>query len=139
MVGSRKIVEVDDEAFMDNQDVEKVVFSAGVRRILTDAFNGCKNLKEVVFNSGLESVGSRSFQGCSNLNKIILPETLVNIDSYAFSETAISNITLPPSIKSVHGAFIHCENLKEVVFPSGEVYIASDIFCGIHYGKSNVV
>lgn len=138
MVGSRKIVEVDDEAFMDNQDVEKVVFSAGVRRILTDAFNGCKNLKEVVFNSGLESVGSRSFQGCSNLNKIILPETLVNIDSYAFSETAISNITLPPSIKSVHGAFIHCENLKEVVFPSGEVYIASDIFCGIHYGKSNV-
>lgn len=139
MVGSRKIVEVDDEAFMDNQDVEKVVFSAGVRRILTDAFNGCKNLKEVVFNSGLESIESRSFQGCSNLNNIILPETLINIDSYAFSETSIAKVTLPTSIKKVgSGAFIGCQNLKEVVFSSGDVFIASDIFCGRPFWESNV-
>ena len=139
MVGSRKIVEVDDEAFMDNQDVEKVVFFAGVRRILTDAFNGCKNLKEVVFNSGLESIESRSFQGCSNLNNIILPETLINIDSYAFSETSIAKVTLPTSIKKVgSGAFIGCQNLKEVVFSSGDVFIASDIFCGRPFWESNV-
>ena len=139
MVGSRKIVEVDDEAFMDNQDIENVVFSAGIRRVLSDAFYGCKNLKEVIFNSGLESIESRCFQGCNNLNNIILPETLVNIDSYAFSETPITSVTLPTSIKKIgSGAFIGCLNLKEVIFPSGEIFIASDIFCGRPFWESNV-
>ena len=139
MVGNRKVVEIDDEAFMGNQDVEKVVFSAGIRRILEDAFSGCKNLKEVVFNNGLQSIERRSFEYCNSLTDIVLPETVTTIDMSAFSETAITKIKFPCSIKKISsGAFMGCPNLKEVIFSSGETFIANDVFCGRPFWESSV-
>ena len=56
-------------------------------------FTDCKNLRTVEFSEGLEVIGIQAFCGCG-----------------------IESITTPKSLKTIYnGAFVKCQNLRQVV------------------------
>lgn len=86
-----------------NQSIQKVIIPKSVTEIQRLAFADCKNLKEVVFENGsrLKTIMATAFSGCSALENIILPEGLENIGKYAFCDTAVVNVALPASLRTI--------------------------------------
>ena len=56
-------------------------------------------------NEGVTSIGYQIFLGsktyASNLKTVNLPSTLRTIEGYAFSQTAITNLTLPNGLETI--------------------------------------
>lgn len=90
--GSEKIVEIPPEiafigedAFLENQKIERVIVPDGVDAIESYAFSGCVNLKSVVLPETLQEINLGAFYGCENLESVNLPEKLRIIGPKAFS------------------------------------------------------
>lgn len=85
-----------------------VLIPEGVRVIAGEAFAGHRELHSVTFPDSLLSVGEGAFEGCSGLSEIRFGEQplLETIKDRAFSNCALSELTLPASVKTVGlGAF----------------------------------
>lgn len=90
-----------NEAFASCQSLVSVEFEDEATTLGAGIFAGCSALKSVILPSALASIPSDAFTGCSSLDNIILPDTLEIIEAYAFYETAIKEITIPASVKSI--------------------------------------
>ena len=134
------VIEVEYEAFKGYNNLRKVVFHKGLKKIGLGAFwactsltsitlpstvteidyavfYNCSSLREVTFNDGLQNIGRSAFFGCTSLSSITFPSTVTEIRNCAFSGcTSLSSITLPSTIIEIElGAFFDCNNLREVV------------------------
>ena len=90
-----------NEAFAFCQSLVSVEFEGEATTLGAGIFAGCSALKSVILPSALASIPSDAFTGCSSLDNIILPDTLEIIEAYAFHETAIKEITIPASVRSI--------------------------------------
>jgi hypothetical protein len=103
------------------------------------AFKDCNELKKVVFNEGLKKIGKKAFMECNKLETISFPSTLIEISNYAFymnnmkqivfneglqkiehnsfwGMKSLESVTMSSSVKLIgRSAFDECENLSEVV------------------------
>lgn len=76
--------------------------SANIRKI---------NLEETI----LGELGTASLAECPKLAEIKLPNTLITVGEWVFQNTAITEITIPTSVKSWGATnFKNCKNLKKV-------------------------
>jgi len=71
------------------KDVTIVRFHPSVTEVDDYMFMECEQLKKVVFNEGLKKIGRNAFYGCRQLEQINLPSTLFEVDASAFRECAI--------------------------------------------------
>ena len=71
-----------------------------IKSLSSYTFSGCSDLKSVKFNEGLKGIGESAFYNCSALKSVTLPSTLSSLDYGVFSNTSISAVTLPKSLKS---------------------------------------
>ena len=77
--------------------------------------------------ASLKTIGEYVFSGCSNLASVSLNTGLETIGRNAFSGTAITEITIPYTVKSMYdryggwyySCFTGAENLKKVIFADG--------------------
>lgn len=138
--------------FVDNTQLQTVVFSEGVENISGMAFKGCTNLSSVTwpstlktigedaFNScrslrtvdlsqtSLKTIGERAFQDCTTLSTVKFPTTLTNINTFAFYHTAITEITIPGKVKEIQtNAFGNCTALTKVTFADDESLTDDDV------------
>ena len=65
-----------------------------------NAFNSCVNLKDVHLSAKLESIEAGAFNNCESLSKIQLPSTLKVLRGSAFSGTSLTEINIPPQMKT---------------------------------------
>lgn len=93
------VVSIGKEAFIKNNNIEKVVIPGTVKTIGEEAFEYCKHLKVVVFSKGLERIEKEAFKACP-VEKIDLPSTVTYIGLRAFF-SANANITFKSKIKWV--------------------------------------
>lgn len=115
-IGSRNVVSILMNAFVNNVNLERITLSANLRSIQNNAFRGCINLKEIVFCSELKVIGSNAFRGCSSLVTIDFKEGLMHIGNNAFKGCSeLKQIKLPSSLSHIgESAFEGCDDLTIV-------------------------
>jgi len=98
------------------QKVREVYVPEGVL-ILDDSFNGFYCLEKIHLPSTLESIESYSFHECDSLSSIDIPTSVERIGFGAFSNSGITKINIPRSVKVFSECMFHtCKKLEEVVF-----------------------
>lgn len=109
---------IGQDAFDENDSIEKVILPDSVTKIEAYAFWGCDSLNTVVLGEGLLEVGDFVFANCKGLKEMNLPENIRSIGIQAFVDCVnLTDITIPPEVTDIHeSAFdgcyrlvIHCE------------------------------
>lgn len=76
---------IDKNAFKNNKNIKKIVFSNTITKVGPFAFSGCSKLKEVQLSCNLQIIGKYCFYNCGLLEKLFLPFELIKIEKYAFA------------------------------------------------------
>lgn len=82
--------------------VQKLRLGAGVKKLLTAAFNGNTELTELIIDEGLESIGLAAFNGCTGLSNVVVPESVTEV---------------------LQASFERCQSLKDITFKGRETAI----------------
>lgn len=146
------VTSIDQEAFVNNENITSVVIPEGVTEIGAYAFSGCKNLasanvpnsvtklgegvfgsctilKEVKLGTGITKIASSMFRGCHILESIEIPSNVTNIDESAFESSGIESIDIPDGVTGIDPyAFYGCRILKSVKIGNGVTYIGREAF-----------
>ncbi len=119
-------------AFLNNENITKLVISEGVKTICDYAFDGCKSLTTVTLPETLTDIGNSTFANCVKLTSINLPEALKNIGSFTFENCEkLTSIDLPKGLTQIGAAtFSNCVNLSSITLPEGLTNIGGAAFSG---------
>lgn len=95
--------------------IERLVLNAAL--IDDSAFSNCTSLTSVTFKDGVHYINDWAFENCTALSSVTFGNGLLSIGDKAFSATAIKEITLPASLRSIYySAFLSCSALESVTF-----------------------
>lgn len=90
-------------------------------------FMNC-TLKSIKLPKSTKIIAEDAFRGCKSLEEITIPEGVEQILSNAFYESALTNVYIPNSVKTLGGCFISCKSLKEVHLPEGLTSVPYECF-----------
>ena len=71
--------EIDQYAFAQAQNIEKVILHDGVKYVRSYAFENCDSLTHFAFANVVEKVESYTFLDCDNLMSVIIPDSVTEI------------------------------------------------------------
>ena len=84
------------------------------------------DIKTVVVKPGVTAIGNNAFAKFSKLAFISLPSGLLTIGDYAFAETAVEQLVIPASVKTIGGAaFLWCDKLRTIYMGGGVTRLGS--------------
>lgn len=83
-INNLKVIEIADEAFMNNTSITKVTATNNIVTIGDRVFMGCTSLKEVKAIKAVTSMGESVFEGCTSLTDVTIPDTVVKIPARTF-------------------------------------------------------
>ncbi len=138
-------------AFMECEQLEKVVLREGLISIQSNAFAWSSNLSDitipstvtylgyyslagtaiesVVIPSGVRNIISGTFEDCEYLQNVTLHDNIISLGDYAFAYTAISSLDLPDSVLSIGSSlFSGCDNLQDIILSPKIKYIPESAF-----------
>ena len=120
----------DDNIFLQNTSVEKVVFGGTV--IPSYILSNVKSVREVIIESSVIEIGESAFENCPNLTSLNIPNGVQKIGKYAFSSCInLSEIVIPDSVTTLsQGAFYGCKGLTKITLPSNLTSISKWLFTG---------
>lgn len=129
------VVEIADEAFYGNNNINTVVFPTTLKKIGTSAFH-YSYVTGLTFQSADLVIGDYAFY-YSELGEIIFPETVntLEIGNYAFAlNYALSEIVLPEGTTKIGDqAFYNCSSVESLVLPDSVTYIGMAAFNRVSY------
>lgn len=118
-----------DKEYYNITNAKKVEIENGVTEIGNYAFAGFYNLTEIEMADSVTKIGSYFFESGSNVSKITLSKNLTEIGSCAFSNSKITEITIPGSVQTIGDyAFSSCKYLNSVTIESGVKTIGFGLF-----------
>jgi len=117
-------------AFMQSEQLKKVVFNEGLQVIMLNAFSGCTSLQSIAMPSTLTKVDAYAFQDCSKLEKVVLNVGLREIGEFAFDKcTSLQSIVIPSTILEIgYCSFADCSDLRKVEIQEGLKLICTGAF-----------
>ena len=117
-----------------NSQVKTAVITADSVGIINDyAFANCKNLNKVVFQDDTTIIGLSAFSECYSLKSITFPTSLRKIDGYAFEATGLGDVIIPEGTKIIgRSAFCDCLYLQDVIIPDSVTEIGWHAFHNNH-------
>ena len=106
---------IENDAFADCTKLKDVNLGK-IESLSFDVFKNCTALTSIkIPNTLKQGAVSKIFTNCSNLTNITLEDGLTVIPSYLCADTAITEITIPDSVKTIeYSAFEDCTNLKKI-------------------------
>ena len=113
---------IDEYAFKDCCDIEKVHIPSSVTTIGKHAFEGCTSLSKIEMESAnLSSLQEYTFRGCKSLFDIHIPNSVSEIERCVFNNcSSIRSIRLSKSIKKIDDwNFQDCPSLETIWLPFG--------------------
>ncbi len=114
------ITKINDWAFGENYEIERVVLSSTVKTIGKYAFYYCTAINSVYISNSVTLIQDQAFAYCDGLTEVDIAENshLESIESYGFAFCKnIKSIELPNSLKFIgQSAFKSCSVLSEVTF-----------------------
>lgn len=121
------ITTIGDKAFINSGLVE-IKLPANLEILGEYAFYECANLKKVSLDSKVTELPERVFS-CTALEAIDIPGNITKIDMYAFSNTNITSLTIPATVKELGwGAFAGNEKLVTISMADSEIQLDRDVF-----------
>ena len=157
-----KLEIISEQTFYDCTSLTKITLSKNLKRIEKKAFFNCKNLNNIILPDTLEYIGDMAFKNCINLKVISLPNTLETLDYGVFEDCSklktiklsdnieiihnntfrdcikLTTINIPKKLKKIHEAFLDCESLTKLYFPSEIQNIDIDEYSFDSDGLKNV-
>lgn len=101
-IGGIPVVDIAEDAFMNNRGIEHVYVRANLRRF--QGFSYCTNLKNIYFedDSQLAVIGRMALRKCTSLTRFTIPSNVRYIESQAFEGcTALENVSFEPKVSSL--------------------------------------
>ena len=150
-LGGVNVSEIGEKAFQDNDEIESVIISDGIKTIGTSAFADCDMLESIEFSPSVETIGKEAFRNCRGLQAVDIPSTVKTIEEKAFSAcpilgtvtlheglekmgsrfiagTVVSEIYIPTTVTNSNESFAETELLETVIFGEGITEIPRDMF-----------
>ena len=122
---------VDAGALSGMPCLEEVILPSTVVKIDSMAFSGCPALKSIALGDSVQMIGYGAFSDCTQLESITVGEGVLEIGDYAFSGTAIREIVLPASLRSLGASvFQSCGSLEYVQIDSTDVTATNSLDMG---------
>ena len=115
-----KVTVINPRMFADNTLLTSVTIGKGVKSIEYSAFYNCGNyetVSELTVSLGENTtrIGEDAFRYCTKLKSIALPASVKTIEGSAFSNTGLTDITIPATVDSLgQRAFGECGNLTNI-------------------------
>jgi guanyl-specific ribonuclease Sa len=119
-------------AFKGCTGIEEVELPESVNVIYWEAFSGCTALRTVKMPSSMSNIYNSAFMNCSSLESIVIPSGITSIDASTFNGcTSLSQVTFPSGLQSIgNAAFLECSSLTNINFPDSCVTIGDTSFSG---------
>lgn|GEM_PF-1480323 len=90
-----------DSAFSGCRNLTSIDIPDSVLIIGNNAFNSCTNLGYVNIGNGVTNIGESAFSTCLGLTNVIFGNSVVSIGRDAFSETSLTSVIIPSSVKRI--------------------------------------
>ena len=90
-----------------------------VKIIERDAFRQNLSIQTLMVNDNVVRINDNAFNGCLNLRRVHLGTRVEHIGTDAFSNTAITDITIPKYVTECASAFRNCPDLTSMTIASG--------------------
>ena len=129
------ITEIGPNAFY-NSSVTSITFGASVDVILDYAFYQCEDLAYIDFGENLKSIGEYSFSHCRSLKSVTIPDSVEFIANYAFHRCSyIESVTIGANVGTIgYCAFGASNSLKKfIVNEDNQTYFSDNN--GVLYNK----
>lgn len=128
-----------DNILQECKNLESVIFPDSFKTIPNFCCESCTSLKKVKFGKSVD-IGTSAFEGCNSLKEISLPETLDEVGPFAFSESGLSKVKIPASLKCIReNAFKSCKALTIESFNGHIDFNVKNILKGEEWGFSKEV
>lgn len=110
--------------------VTELEIADGITEIGAHAFEAHRAITHVALPQSVTKIGEKSFNYCTGMQSIELSNNLEEIGSTALSDTALTSIELPESLKKIqNGAFSGCKLLAgDLKIPSNVTVIGNAAF-----------
>lgn len=114
----------------ENNAMRKLALSNNITEI-PGVFAECLALDEIYLPDSVTKVGNSAFGNSFTTSKIRLSSYLTEMGQSAFASTTVTSIIIPAGVKNIpYGAFMHCNNLKNIFICPGVETIGQYAFMG---------
>lgn len=114
----------------ENNAMRKLVLSNNITEI-PGVFAECLALDEIYLPDSVTKVGNSAFGNSFTTSKIRLSSYLTEMGQSTFASTTVTSIIIPAGVKNIpYGAFMHCNNLKNIFICPGVETIGQYAFMG---------
>lgn len=121
--GDLEDIKVDAEnKFYDSRKDCNAIIQTSTNTIL----RGCQN---TIIPNDVTTIGEYAFSGFNGLTSIDIPNSIISIGNGAFSNSALTSITIPSSVTCInYETFLGCKNLTSIHIPNSVNKIESKAF-----------
>lgn len=117
----------------DSIKFTSITIPSGITSIGEHAFLYASKLTSISLPNTLKTIGTDAFECCYALTGVSLSEGLETVGRGAFTETSVTEITFPSSVKAIKvSCFYNCKKLQSVTVlnPNAEIGSAANTFNG---------
>lgn len=115
-IDGKKVVGINENAFLNCKTIKSVVFPQDVTVIGKSAFGYCKSLESITLHENIKFIMENAFIGCTKLAKAELPKD-AKIGDYAFMGCSSLTEVTGDIVYIGESAFCDCTSLKSFDFP----------------------
>ena len=135
-INGKAVVGIRANGFYECTGLTGLILPDTVEYINVNAFLGCEELTRVRWSAGLRKINSGAFD-CTGLETLVLPEGVTFLGGNAFGHAKLKSVSLPSTVakmtatneKSDANPFAFCENLEEIYVAEGNKAYKSDGNC----------
>ena len=92
---------IGSSAFQNCTSLTSVKIGSGIRQISSSMFKASSLLAEITIPGTVKYIGNSAFQDCRSLSNVVIKDGVRKIGDNAFSNTAITEITIPASVTDI--------------------------------------
>lgn len=124
-IAGKKVTEIGEFAFQNNDIIENVQFPNTIIRIGKGAFNDCDSIRIINIPNSVTTIdsyywsGGETFGGCDALTKVTIGDSVQGIGNECFRDCPkLSEVTIGKSVQYIdEAAFNNCDSLTFINIP----------------------